>query len=140
MKNFLALYLCIQEASATRRLDVSKFRIVRSGTPCTVKLPLEPTHLISVLEKQESTVYWLEPLSGNVHDQVAAIRVNDVMYSMSLRLEKAVFRHFRLTKNFNNIEYLEDGTPKLRIPVRLLREKLRTSHRHMVRLRESLHM
>lgn len=124
----------------TRRLDVSKFRIVRSGTPCTLEVPLEPAQLMSVLEKQESTVYWLQPLTGNVQDQVAAISVNNVMYSMSLRLEKAVFRHFRLTKNFNNIEYLEDGTPKLRIPVRLLREKLRTSHRHMVSCRECLPM
>lgn len=102
--------------------------------PCTLQFPFEPGTLINKLEKQESKVYWLQPLSGNVEDQVAAINVNDVMYSMSLRLEKAVFRHFRLTKNFNNIEYLQDGTPKLRIPVRLLREKLRTSHRHLVSL------
>ena len=119
-------------SSATRRLDLSQFRVVRIGTPCKLEPPVHPSQLIQKLEKQESTVYWLQPLSGEVEDQVAAVSINGDMYSMSLRLEKAVFRHFRLTKNFSNIEYLEDGTPKLRIPVRLLREKQRTSLRHLV--------
>lgn len=85
-----------------------------------------------MLEKKEGDVFWLQPLEGRIEDQVAAVSINGSLYSLSLRLEKAVFRHFRLSRNFCNIEFLEDGTPKLRIPTRLLREKQRTSTRHSV--------
>ena len=115
-------------------LDEEEFNVVRRGKPCTVSGPVDTSDLQRLLEKKESDVFWLQPKAGAVEDQVAAVHINGNLYAMSLRLEKAVFRHFRLTRNFCNIEYLEDGTPKLRIPVRLLREKQRTSTRHSVSL------
>ena len=84
------------------------------------------------MERNESFIYWLQPLHGSVHDQIPAISLNHVLYSINLRLEKAIFRRVRLCKDFCNIEHLEDGTEKLRIPSRLLREKQRTSLRHLV--------
>ena len=62
-------------------------------------------------------------------DQFPSINVNGKFYHLNSKLEKAVFRSVRLTKDFRNYEFLEDGTMKLRIPVRLLREKIRTSVR-----------
>lgn len=115
-------------------LNEADYTVVRRGKPCTVNGPIDTSDLQRLLEKKEFDVFWLQPKAGSVEDQVAAVKVNGKLYAMSLRLEKAVFRQFRLTRNFNNIEYLEDGTPKLRIPVRLLREKQRTSTRHLVRL------
>lgn len=113
-------------------LDENEFHVVRKGKACTVSGPVEVDQLTRMLEKKESDVFWLQPLKGKIEDQVAAVRINGCMYALSLRLEKAVFRHFRLSRDFCNIEYLEDGTPKLRIPARLLREKQRTSTRHSV--------
>jgi hypothetical protein len=118
--------------SLTKLLDERKFRIVRKGRPRVVDEPIETECLTRMLEKKEGDVFWLQPLEGRIEDQVAAVSINGSLYSLSLRLEKAVFRHFRLSRNFCNIEFLEDGTPKLRIPTRLLREKQRTSTRHSV--------
>ena len=61
------------------------------------------------------------------------MRVNDNFYHPSFKLEKAIFRHIRLTRNFQNYELLEDGTKKLRIPLRLWLEKQRTSNKFLVR-------
>lgn len=117
-----------------KRLSISDYNIVKFGQHCQISSPLEQVDMAKLLERRESDIWWLQPRNGNnnISDQIAAVKVNGEYYSMSLKIEKAVFRQFRLTRNFNNIEYLEDGTAKLRIPVRLLREKLRTSNRHMV--------
>lgn len=117
-----------------KRLNISDYNIVKFGQHCQISSPLEQVDMAKLLERRESDIWWLQPRSSNasVSDQIAAVKINEEYYSMSLKIEKAVFRQFRLSRNFNNIEYLEDGTAKLRIPVRLLREKLRTSNRHMV--------
>ena len=113
-------------------LNAADYTVVRKGKPCTVSGPVDTHDLQRLLEKREFDVFWLQRKAGAVEDQVADVIVKGSLYAMSLRLEKAVFRQFRLTRNFSNIEYLEDGTPKLRIPMRLLREKQRTSTRHLV--------
>lgn len=84
------------------------------------------------MEKNESYIWWLQPNSGDLQSQIASICVNQKFYALNLRLEKVIFRHIRLTKDFVNVEFLEDGTEKLRIPRRLLREKLRTAMRAQV--------
>ena len=129
---------CLQPPPSHRtmkRLNISDYNIVKYGQHCQITSPLEQVDMAKLLERRESDIWWLQPRSSNasVSDQIAAVKINEEYYSMSLKIEKAVFRQFRLSRNFNNIEYLEDGTAKLRIPVRLLREKLRTSNRHMVR-------
>lgn len=112
-----------------RVLDVSKYTLVKSGIPCTTTAPVQANTLIQIMQCNDNYIYWFQSGGGDTSSQVSCVNVNGVFYNMPLRLEKAVFRHVRLTRNFQNIEALEDGTIKLRIPTRLLREKKRTSSR-----------
>jgi hypothetical protein len=84
------------------------------------------------LEKNERIVSWLQPVAGSVHDQIPAIRVKDQFYTISLRMMKAIWRHVRLRKGFENVERAPYGGLKLKIPVSLLAEKLRTQSRFNV--------
>jgi len=88
--------------------------------------------MVQMMEKNEAYIYWLQRPDADVQTQVAAVKINGLLYGLNMRLEKAIFRHIRLTKNFCNVEVLPDGTRKLRIPQRLFHEKLRTSHRFEV--------
>ena len=51
---------------------------------------------------------------------------------MSLRMMKAIWRHVRLRKGFDNVERSPYGGMKLKIPTSLLAEKLRTQSRFNV--------
>lgn len=76
---------------------------------------------------------WVQPVGGTVEDQVPTIHVrDDVYYVLSLRSMKIVFRHIRLSKDFVNREQTVVGEWKLRIPMCLLREKIRTQMRFNV--------
>lgn len=116
-----------------KKIDKAAYEVIKAGVNCNLTLPIDVGTLAAIMERNESYIYWLQPLHGSVQDQIPAISLNNVLYSINLRLEKAIFRRVRLCKGFCNIEHLEDGTEKLRIPSRLLREKQRTSLRHMVR-------
>lgn len=109
--------------------DCDNYDVVKAGkeflSDCTINLQ----HLLSVMEKNETYIFWLQPKNSDINSQVACIKINGVFYNLNLKMEKIIFRHIRLTKNFVNQERLEDGTPKLRIPHRLLKEKLRTALR-----------
>lgn len=102
------------------------------GIPCKMNGPTDFKRLVSFLERQEQYIYWLQTASGQIQDQVASLCVNGKFYALNLKLEKAIFRQFRLNKNFVNVETLEDGTKKLRIPHRLFSEKIKTSKKHLV--------
>lgn len=115
-----------------KKIDKSAYTVIKSGVNCNLNLPLDIGTLSAIMERNESYIFWLQPINGEVVDQIPAVSINNVLYSINLRLEKAIFRRVRLCKNFCNVEYMEDGTEKLRIPSRLLREKQRTSLRHMV--------
>lgn len=65
---------------------------------------------------------------GDVKDQVPCILYKGKYFSLSLRMQKAIYRHIRLKKGFKNEETV-DGMPKLRIPDVLLKEKMRTQSR-----------
>lgn len=75
---------------------------------------------------------WLQPIGGQVEDQIPAIRVGDKFCALSLRMQKSLFRHVRLRKDFINREPMSNGTYKLRIPLLLLQEKVRTQTRFNV--------
>lgn len=88
---------------------------------------------IHELERNEGLVTWLQPRDGTVDDQIPAIRVKDKFCALSLRMQKSLFRHVRLKKDFINRETLSNGSYKLRIPLLLLQEKVRTQTRFNVR-------
>jgi hypothetical protein len=97
--------------------------------------PVHPTQraMLPLLERKEQLVSWLQPTDGGVEDQVPSLRINNRFYSISLRLQKALFRHVRLQADFLNRERTPDGREKLRIPVSLLRDKRRTAARFSAR-------
>ena len=66
-------------------------------------------------------------------EQIPAICINSKFFHPNPKLEEAFFRHVRLSRNFENRELLEDGTTKLRIPARLMQEKLKNPIRFQVR-------
>tara|TARA_B100001758_G_scaffold241882_1_gene249325 strand:+ start:27544 stop:27912 length:369 start_codon:yes stop_codon:yes gene_type:complete len=115
-----------------RKLDINQYHVIKAGIEHKSDTPVKIQSIMSVMEKNESYIWWLQPRTGNLQSQVASVCINGTFYALNLRLEKIIFRHIRLTKNFVNVELLEDGTKKLRIPVRLLREKLRTAVRSQV--------
>ena len=61
------------------------------------------------------------------HEQVPCIMYKGKYFSLSLRMQKAIYRHVRLKKGFKNEETV-NGIPKLRIPELLLKEKIRTHY------------
>lgn len=115
-----------------KRLDMKDVCVVYAGTDWCHALPPCSREMMAHLERNEKLVSWLQPVRGTVHDQLPAIRVKDEFYSISLRMMKAIWRHVRLKKGFENVERAPYGGLKLKIPVTLLAEKLRTQSRFNV--------
>ena len=110
-----------------KKINDSAFTLVRAGQELRVPEPIDWKGVTQRIERCEECVYWMQPTSGAIDDQFACVYVNGHFYSMTNRMEKAVFRNVRLSRNFANFERLADGTRKLRLPLRLLREKIRAS-------------
>ena len=135
-KNTYFLFpVCVCWIRATmRKLDISGMRVVHAGRTwpyCGV----DPStrQAMRYLERDESLITWVQPKDGCLDDQIPVIHLSDgVYYILSLRSMKVVFRHVRLHKAFVNRERTIYGEWKLRIPVCLLREKIRTQHRFNV--------
>ena len=120
-------------------IDIKKFSVVKVGQVCVLPEPTDVQCLIKMMQKNENYVYWLQPANADFSCQIPALHVNGNYIHPSVKLEKAIFRHIRLTRNFQNFELLEDGRKKLRIPILLLQEKQRTSNKFSVRLIRTLH-
>ena len=116
-----------------RVIDVGNMVIIKEGMKCECPMPLRIPTIVSLMERSEEYIYWFQPPGRDLKSQIACVCINSKFYALNLKLEKAIFRHVRLTKNFVNVEILQDGTKKLRIPMRLMQEKLRMSNRVSVR-------
>jgi hypothetical protein len=113
-------------------IDMSKHQIVKVGLPWPhIKMP-SGKDMIWRLERNEAYISWLQPNNGDLEDMVPAIRIKDLFYTMSLRMMKAVWRHVRLKKGFENVEIVPHVGKLLKIPKTLLIEKLRTQERFNV--------
>jgi hypothetical protein len=117
-----------------KQIDIRNFSVVKAGQQCVLAEPADVQGLIKIMQKNENYVYWLQPRDADFSYQIPALHVNGKYVHPSVKLEKAIFRHIRLTRNFQNFELLEDGRKKLRIPIRLLHEKQRTSNKFSVRV------
>ena len=115
-----------------KRLDMSGVSVVYAGEDWRHVHPPCNREMMCHLERNEKLVSWLQPVSGAVGDQIPAIKVEDGFYSISLRMMKAIWRHVRLRKGFDNVERAPYGGYKLKIPVALLAEKHRTQSRFNV--------
>jgi len=118
-----------------KSIHMDDFRVVKAGVECQSETPISLEELVALMERNETYIYWLQPHDSGVEAQIPAICINGKFYHPNLRLEKAIFRNVRLSRDFSNEELLEDGSPKLRIPVRLMNEKLKSSIRFQVRAR-----
>ena len=92
---------------------------------------------IHLLEKNTKIVTWLKLKHGDIKDQIPCIMYKNKYFSLSLRMQKAIYRHVRLKKGFQNEETI-DGMKKLKIPDVLLKEKMRTQSRFDVNCSLSL--
>jgi len=110
-------------------LNAADYVVIKAGTRYSMQPPVHVLSLVEKIERNESYIYWLQPKNGGIEDQFASININGKFYHLNSKLEKAIFRNVRLTKDFRIYETLADGTHKLRIPTRLLKEKIRTSVR-----------
>ena len=115
-----------------KRLNMSGVFVVHAGEDWRHQQPPCSREMMRHLERNERLVSWLQPCAGSVNDQIPAIRVNGGFYAISLRMMKAIWRHVRLRKGFENVERAPYGGYKLRIPVALLVEKHRTQSRFNV--------
>lgn len=115
-----------------REVDLRDVTIVQVGTSWPHAQQPTSREMLPFLERNEQFVSWLQPKNGDVDDQLPSIKIGHKFFSLSLRLQKALFRHVRLQSNFVNRERLPDGREKLRIPVSLLNDKRRTAARFSV--------
>jgi len=115
-------------------IEMKGMEIVFAGEPWTHNILPCAKQAIPLLERNEKIVSWIKPIGSGVSQHIPAILYKDKFFSLSLRMQKAIYRHIRLKKGFNNEEIM-DGVVKLRIPDVLLKEKIRTQSRFDVRSR-----
>ena len=120
------------ESFAMRAFEMGNMVVVYKGDTWQHSISPCSKTAIPLLERNEKIVSWLRPTQGSVKDEIPAIFYQNQFYSLSLRMQKAIYRHIRLRKGFKNVEMM-DGVKKLRIPEVLLREKIRTQSRFEVR-------
>lgn len=121
----------VQSFGCMKAIHIAEFEIIKCGVEFVTGVGKIPgvEELLPHMERNENYVYWIQPKGGSVEQQQACICVNGTYYTLNNKLEKAIFRNVRLTRDFKNYERLVDGTRKLVIPNRLFQEKLRTSNR-----------
>ena len=118
-----------------RQIPIDQFEIVLQGDEWCFSNPPSSKEAAKLLENNESMVTWLSPKndSSSTEDHIPAILFQGTYWTLSLRMSKSIYRHVRLSQNFENIQRLH-GVKTLRIPRHLLREKQRTQARFEVGL------
>lgn len=117
-----------------RQLCLSKYTVVLQGKEWCSSVPPSSKQASTLLENNESVVSWLSPKEKNTETehQIPAILFQGAYWTLSLRMSKSIYRHVRLSQDFQNVQRLH-GVQTLRIPRHLLREKQRTQARFEVR-------
>jgi hypothetical protein len=117
-------------------IPIEKYRIIDSGQTWPHANKPCQKDMLPFLEKNEALVTWLQPRCAptSITKQIPSIRVKNRYYTVSLRMMKAIWRHVRLIKGFVNKDVAKDGQERLRIPMALFHEKLRTQLRFNVGL------
>jgi hypothetical protein len=115
-----------------KEIDCVSNLLICAGEDISALWPIKTRQVVKTLEKKEVYCSWFQLKGGTVEDQFPALRVQDKFYSMPLRIQKSIFRHMRLNATFVNREHTATGIEKLRIPITLMKEKMRTAKRFMV--------
>jgi hypothetical protein len=111
-----------------RLIDATHMEVVSVGLGWKHTISPCSKQAIHLLERNTKVVTWLMPRGGKANEQIPCILYRGKYCSLSLRMQKAVYRHIRLKKGFTNEETV-NGMQKLRIPDLLLKEKIRTQSR-----------
>ena len=114
--------------SRMKAIDMTCMEVVYAGMAWMHDIPPCSKQAIELLERNTKIVTWVMRSGGDVKEQIPCILYKSKYYSLSLRMQKAIYRHIRLKKGFQNEENM-DGMAKLRIPDVLLKEKMRTQSR-----------
>lgn len=109
-------------------IDTQTHEVVYIGLPWRHSISPCSKQAIHLLERNTKVVSWLVPKGAAPSEQIACINYKGRYFSISLRMQKAIYRHIRLKKGFKN-EEIVNGMHKLRIPDLLLKEKIRTQSR-----------
>ena len=83
-----------------RLIDAKGMEIISSGIPWNHSISPCSKQAIHLLERNTKVVTWLMQPGGNVKDQIPCILYKGKFYSLSLRMQKAIYRHIRLKKGF----------------------------------------
>lgn len=110
-------------------LDTHNMQVIWRGLDWEHPLPPSSKKVSHLLERNESVITWMQPEGGKIEDQIPCIRYKSEFYGLSLRMQKSVWRHIRLRKDYVNSEPVSHTMRKLKIPLALLREKKRTQLR-----------
>lgn len=111
-----------------KQINAENMIVIQQGLPWRHNISPCSKQAIHLLEKNTKIVTWLKQKDGDVKDQIPCILYKSKYFSLSLRMQKAIYRHIRLKKGFQNEEII-DGMKKLKIPDVLLKEKMRTQSR-----------
>ena len=117
-----------------RVIDATHMEVISTGLEWKHSISPCSKQAINLLERNTKVVTWLMPRGGVAQEQIPCIVYKGKYFSLSLRMQKAIYRHIRLKKGFKNEETV-NGMQKLRIPDLLLKEKIRTQSRFDVRMR-----
>jgi hypothetical protein len=124
---------CTHTQFTMREINMSDNFLACAGADMSSYWPLKTRSGIKMLEKKEMFCSWIQQDGGDVETQFPDLRVLDQYYSMPLRVQKSIFRHMRLSASFVDRDVTVTGVEKLRIPITLLREKMRTARRFSVK-------
>jgi hypothetical protein len=73
-------------------IDMEHMELVFAGEPWLHKLMPCSKQAIPLLERNEKIVSWVRPKGGDVTQHIPAIRYKDKFFTLSLRMQKAIYR------------------------------------------------
>jgi hypothetical protein len=77
-------------------IPMENMEVVFAGEPWLHRLMPCAKQAIPLLERNEKIVSWVRPKGGHVSQQIPAIRFKDKYFTLSLRMQKAIYRHMPL--------------------------------------------
>ena len=86
--------------------DVKNLRIVQAGRRFKLPATIQLRELIKIIDRDESTVFWMQPRIGSVSDQFPCICVNNTFYALNCKMEKVIFRDVRLGEIEANLKMI----------------------------------
>jgi len=72
-------------------INMTGYNIVKAGLACISETPIRLDNLLSMMERNEAYIFWLQPQGADVDAQIPAISINGKFYHPNLRLEKDFF-------------------------------------------------